>query len=125
MLWKRQYKRRQSSARNVLKRIERKGKIAGSAEMQARRQSPENKVLQIPPENYFHLCSGSQIKDIQELASVLEGMSEDEFRYHVNQEKNDFSSWIRNVFNMHDLADALHPVDDRQRCREILLRHTV
>jgi hypothetical protein len=52
-------------------------------------------------------------------AVALAEMSEDTFRYHASREKNDFSSWIRDVIGDETLAGELAktawlvPVADR------------
>ena len=61
----------------------------------------------IPPEQYFSLCTGGLIKDIRELAFTLEYLSDEELQHHVQPSKNDFSSWIREVFNEGQLAEDL------------------
>lgn len=56
---------------------------------------------------YFWLCSGQILKNFKELAESLEEMSDEIFKYHVNQEKNDFADWVGDVFGEKKLASEL------------------
>ncbi|MBS3101699.1 hypothetical protein J4204_06240 [Candidatus Woesearchaeota archaeon] len=59
------------------------------------------------PEQCFWINNGPILKNIEELANALPGMAEDTFRHHVNNEKNDFSSWVRDVIGDQKLANEL------------------
>jgi len=47
------------------------------------------------------------ISDHQELVDALEDMSSDLFEEHVNEMKNDFSNWVRDVLGDDKLANEL------------------
>ena len=83
------------------------------------------KAAEIPPEKHFVLCSGERIKDIRELAHMIESISDEEFSFHVNAEKNDFSSWIRDVFEQGDLAEQIRNIGCRKEFQITLLKHLV
>jgi hypothetical protein len=57
----------------------------------------------------FRTCNGVVLRNIFELANYLEGCSEYDFRYHVNQDhfKNDFAIWVREVIHDETLAREL------------------
>lgn len=59
------------------------------------------------PEQCFWVNNGPILKNIEELANVLPEMSDDTFQHHVNNEKNDFSNWIRDVIGDENLANDL------------------
>ena len=59
------------------------------------------------PEQCFWINNGPILKNIEELTNALPGMAEDTFRHHVNNEKNDFSSWVRDVIGDQKLANEL------------------
>jgi hypothetical protein len=61
----------------------------------------------ISPDKYFILCDGKPIKSFKELADVLQLMSDDMFKYHVTETKNDFANWINDVFNDVELAKKI------------------
>ncbi len=81
----------------------------------------ENKI--IPPEKYFFVCNGIAIKNIFELAEQLEHMADDIFRYHVNDQKNDFANWIKFVFGEKALAEQLYHAKDKKAMEYILLKY--
>jgi len=84
-----------------------------------------SKSKSIRPENYFILGNGGAIKDIKELADILDHLSDDEFRYHVDEKKNDFANWVRDVFLEKELADRLSAVKDKKDTQIILLKFLV
>lgn len=64
----------------------------------------KNILRQLKPEEYFYLHDGSAIKNIKEVPEVLEKISEDTFRYHVNPQTNDFAKWVRFLSDDQDFA---------------------
>ena len=66
------------------------------------------KILAKVPEEYIFRCYGGMtFRDLKELAAGLATMSDDVFDHHVNQEKNDFYNWVRDVIEDIELANAL------------------
>ena len=53
------------------------------------------------------LADGKVIGSVRELYEVLKKMKNSIFSCHVNEEKNDFYSWVKEVFNDRKLADDL------------------
>lgn len=79
----------------------------------------------ISPEKYFTACNGLVIKNIKELAMVMDELSEQDFNHHVNAEKNDFSAWIRNVFEQDSLSQSLESMQDRRDMQIALFKHII
>lgn len=75
-----------------------------------------------PVEKHFIVADGNRIKSILELARALETMSEEIFRHHVNETRNDFSNWIRDVFEDNTLADELAKAKDKATAELMLMR---
>ncbi len=59
------------------------------------------------PERCFWLNNGPILKNLEELANALAEMSSETFHHHVSREKNDFSSWIKDVIGDQKLANDL------------------
>ena len=59
------------------------------------------------PEQCFWVNNGPILKNIEELANALPEMSNDIFHHHVNNEKNDFSNWVKDVIGDDKLANDL------------------
>ncbi|MBN2422005.1 hypothetical protein JXB41_02160 [Candidatus Woesearchaeota archaeon] len=70
--------------------------------------------LYVRPEYYFKLCNGKRIKSIIELKNLLPEIPDEVFDFHVNDEKNDFSLWIKNVIGLNDLAEELDNIKDKK-----------
>ena len=56
----------------------------------------------------FFASNGLVIKNLYDLASAFESMDEYTFSQHVNEQKNDFASWTREVLGQHQLASQLN-----------------
>ena len=59
------------------------------------------------PENCFWVNNGPILKNLYELSDTLASLRDDLFSHHVNQDKNDFSSWIRDVIGDQKLANDI------------------
>ncbi|HLD89308.1 MAG TPA: DUF5752 family protein [Candidatus Nanoarchaeia archaeon] len=74
----------------------------------------KNKLLaNVPIDKVFWICDGRILKNIYELNDALQTMTDDTFYYHVNKEKNDFASWIRDVMGGRKLAAELAKARNR------------
>ena len=82
-------------------------------------------MAKISTEQYFSLCTGVLVKDINELALTLDYLSDEEFSHHVNDEKNDFSTWVSEVFGKKDLAEEISQTTDRKDIQLALLKNLV
>ena len=69
--------------------------------------------IEVTPDKYFVLCDGRKIKNAKELADVLQVITDDMFKYHVTDTKNDFSNWINDVFGEPDLAKKMKALRNR------------
>lgn len=71
---------------------------------------------------YFWLRSGGRISSINELASAVPTLSEEDFSHHVER-VNDFACWVRNVFREEQLADRLENCQSREDLQTVLFNH--
>ncbi|MBI2656148.1 hypothetical protein HYX03_00225 [Candidatus Woesearchaeota archaeon] len=84
------------------------------------------KILgEAPEEHHFIVADGRKIKNIIELADALETMSEEIFMHHANELKNDFSSWVKDVFYDHSLAEDIARARNRLETQIAILRRLV
>ena len=60
-----------------------------------------------PPEQCFWVNNGPILKNVEELANALPELNDEAFHHHVNNEKNDFSSWIKDTIGDQKLANDL------------------
>ena len=86
----------------------------------------KKKVLgEAPEEHHFIVADGRKLKNIIELADALETMSEEIFRHHANEFKNDFSAWVKDVFYDHSLADDISRAKNRLETQIVVLRRLI
>ncbi|MBI2144651.1 hypothetical protein HYU17_05930 [Candidatus Woesearchaeota archaeon] len=78
-----------------------------------------------PDDKKFVLKDGRLLKDMVELANALEYMSDDVFSHHVNNFKNDFKTWVEDVFSEKELAAEMHKAKTKADMQLALLRHIV
>lgn len=85
-----------------------------------------SKILgQAPKECEFYVSGGKKLKNVFELVDALEDMHEKVFKEHVNEMKNDFSSWIKDVFDEKHVANEIEKLNDRLETQKILLKRLV
>lgn len=75
------------------------------------------------PENYFILVTGVPLKNLKELALACETMNDWVFNHHVNDSRNDFSSWIQHVLNEEELAEEIKLAHNPRDLEVIILRY--
>lgn len=69
--------------------------------------------VEVTPDKFFVLCDGRKVKNAKELADILQLISDDMFKYHVTDTKNDFANWINDVFGEPELAKKIRTVRNR------------
>lgn len=76
----------------------------------------------IQPENSFWLNTGPTLKNLEELNNFLPNMSNEQFSYHLNKEKNDFAKWIDEVIGDKKLAKDLANVKTKVALQKIVAK---
>jgi len=82
-----------------------------------------NLTRDIPDEKYFVLANGQPVKNVAELAALLDQLEDHVFHHHVSPDKNDFHNWVRDVFEDVDLARKITGVKDKKHLQLIIYRH--
>jgi len=85
----------------------------------------KNVLGKAPQEHHFVLQDGRTVKTVYQLVDELETMSEEMFRHHVNDFKNDFANWIEHVFDEKHLADEMRYIEDRLDTQRAILKELV
>jgi len=67
----------------------------------------------VPDEKGFWCNDGKLIKNLGELEKALNDMSDETFRYHSGEGRNDFSNWLREVVGDEKLAKDLSKAKSR------------
>lgn len=76
-----------------------------------------NKVAQ---EHVFWFADGTSANSVKQLAERLKQADEKIFQHHVNETKNDFYVWVRDVFKHDALAADLLACEEKQKVIECL-----
>jgi mannitol/fructose-specific phosphotransferase system IIA component (Ntr-type) len=74
----------------------------------------------LPPRKYFYLDNGVVIKSLHQLSDALKAMDDELFEKHVNEEKNDFSDWLKETLKNEELAEKLSKARTKKEMVEIL-----
>ena len=65
------------------------------------------RLADVPQDKRFWCCDGRVLQSLAELEVALREMSDETFRYHSNEEKADFSNWVRDVIGDEKLSRDL------------------
>ncbi len=76
-------------------------------------------------EQSFVLADGNKIRNLIDLAEAMETISHELYSQHVNEEKNDFSTWTKEVIGEKTLARNLLGVSDKTQAQITILKHIV
>lgn len=76
----------------------------------------------VPEEYAFVLADGRKLKSLFDLMHSFRDMSEEVFRHHVNDMRNDFSNWVHDVFEEPELAEELKKINNKLEAEVVLLR---
>ena len=79
----------------------------------------------VPKHKSFFLKDGTMVRNLMDLAENLDEMSEDIFRHHVSEKKDDFVVWVKNIINDVELAEKLLKSKTKEIHSKIVLRHIV
>jgi hypothetical protein len=71
-------------------------------------------LVQAPPDKTFWVNGGPVLADLQQLRNALAGeISDEQFVYHVTDDKNDFAQWVEEVLGETQCAQALREAKSR------------
>ncbi len=82
-----------------------------------------NLTRDIPTEKHFILANGQPIKNVAELAAILDQLEDHVFNHHVNADRNDFHNWVKDVFEDVELARKISGINDKKHLQLVIYRH--
>jgi hypothetical protein len=82
-----------------------------------------NLTREVPKDKYFILANGRPVKNVAELAAILDQLEDYVFNHHVQPNRNDFHNWVKDVFEDLELARKIIGVDDKKRLQLVIYRH--
>jgi hypothetical protein len=65
------------------------------------------RLVDVQQEKRFWCSDGRVLRNLSELKSALEQMSEETFRHHSNETRSDFGNWVRDVIGDDKLSRDL------------------
>jgi hypothetical protein len=77
------------------------------------KEEAKRRLGDVSDEKRFWCHDGKFIKNLSELGTALNDMSDETFHYHSGQERNDFSKWVREVMGDEKLANDLNKAKSR------------
>ena len=73
-------------------------------------------------QHHFHVADGMKLENLMQLMEYLEKMSDETYKYHVNDSKNDFSIWVKDVFDEPELAENLKTSGTKESAQLIIAK---
>jgi hypothetical protein len=89
----------------------------------ANKESNNDSEVQLkdaPKGKEFLLYGEQKLKSIRELKNALITMDNEVYYHHVTPERNDFATWIRDVFNEYELAHKVRATKSKEELEQIL-----
>lgn len=77
------------------------------------------------PDRLFWTADGRTLRNYFDLCRALEEMSDDTYRHHARIDKNDFSTWVSDIFGDQRLAKRLAAANNREKSQIAVLKHMV
>ena len=84
------------------------------------KQDAMKALSDVNPENSFWVCDGSILKNLDELLNFAKNAQDNVFSYHANEERNDFSNWVKDMMGDVKLAGDLSKTKDKKEAVRIL-----
>jgi hypothetical protein len=76
-------------------------------------------------ETKFIQKDGTPIRNVLELSNAMEIMSTEIYTHHVNEQRNDFSNWVRDVMDDRILSKQIQEAKDKTQTQVTILKHLV
>ena len=76
-----------------------------------------------PPGQEFRLHDGTLVPDLETMYNVLMAMPDEEFRFFVNDDKNDIASWVEHCLDERFLAASLRRTKSREKTLKKIFIH--
>ena len=83
------------------------------------------KITDVPVKDAFYVVDGTVLRNLFDLADKLDCIDMQHFKHHVNDSKDDFHAWVRDVIKELDLAEELLESKDSTTHAKVVYRHIV
>ena len=102
-----------------------KRKMAKKKEIKKKKTEKKNILKDANSNHYFFVQDGIVLKNVLDLSKQLDKMTDEVFRHHVNEIKNDFAIWIKDIFKEEKLAKELLKTINKDKTQIIMLKHVI
>ncbi|MCK5476034.1 MAG: hypothetical protein KAI71_05660 [Candidatus Pacebacteria bacterium] len=72
-----------------------------------KRKTKKNDLVNAQDDQCFWVCNGSVLRNIKDLKDSLSKMDKETFLNHVNKEKNDFATWVKEILEDETLSKKI------------------
>ena len=86
------------------------------------KQEAEKFLANVPEEYVFRCCDGRIFRNTKDLAQALASMADETFAYHSNEQKKDFSNWVRDIIGDKELAKDIGKTLTRAQAANIVTK---
>jgi hypothetical protein len=76
-----------------------------------------------PPDKYFYTVDGKILTNVYQLLEYLINCGQGHYDHHVNISRNDFTNWLRDVFQLVDLARSVQSSGSKEQTIDILNKY--
>jgi hypothetical protein len=77
------------------------------------KQDAQKMLSNVPQEFVFWCHKGGVLTNLNELRDALNSMADEDYAYHANSQKNDFSAWVKDIIKDEKLASDLSKAKTR------------
>jgi hypothetical protein len=88
------------------------------------KQQAQRLLGDVPQEQAFWVNDGCVVRNLKELNEEFKHMSNDIYIYHANGEKNDFATWIKDVYGDEVLAANLRAAMNKEQAARAVASRT-
>ena len=88
-------------------------------------QVAEKYMADVSDDVVFRVHDDGVLKNLRELSEALKTMPDEIFSFHSNEEKKDFSNWIRDVIGDTKLARDLGKAKTRLQAAKVVERRII
>ena len=83
-------------------------------------QQAKRFLANVPEENVFRCVNGHILRNMKELGDELKTMSDENYAFHVNMEKNDFTNWVKDIIKDERLAKDLQKSPNQTQAAKLV-----
>lgn len=71
----------------------------------------------------FGFKDGQEVKSLEELANVLDSVSDETVQFHMERSPNDIAKWVHDVVGDYELAENLAEAQHREQMHRMVVDH--